>query len=136
LPSNKHCLLVARNVESGEIKYFVLNLVPSQNGATVREIFRIAFGRWSVEACFRTAKEEVGMDHFEVRGWRCVHRHWYLTHLSQLFRARIRQEFDPNPISTNQQVTVEQVKTKRKKLIGLGINPDRIKSCIPKEEPQ
>lgn len=176
LPSTTHCLLVARNVDTGEIKYFVSNMVPGRKGATVRDILRIAFSRWSVEACFRTAKEELGMDHFEVRGWRCVHRHWYVTQLAHLFCARMRQEFDPNPTSTVHTITVEQVrsamnqwlasatlptparnqqlqaeldrqayhkkrnatarkshtKTQRQKLIDQGIDPDRIKSCIPK----
>jgi SRSO17 transposase len=54
----------------------------------------VAFGRWSVECCFREAKEELGMDHYQVRGWRSVHRHFYLTQLSHLFCARIRQEYD------------------------------------------
>ena len=178
LPSNMHCLLVARNVETGEIKYFVSNMVPGRNGATVRDILRIAFSRWSVEACFRTAKEELGMDHFEVRGWRCVHRHWYVTQLAQLFCSRMRQEFDPNPTSTDHTITVEQIrsainawlnsatlpsktrnqrlqaeldrqayyhrrnatarkshtKTQWQKLIDQGIDPNRIKSCIPKGE--
>ena len=54
----------------------------------------MAFGRWSVESCFRQAKEELGLDHYEVRGWRCLHRHFYLTQLSHLFCARMRQKFD------------------------------------------
>ena len=176
IPSGKHCLLIARNIETGETKYFVSNLVPGRNGATVRDVLCIAFSRWSVEACFRTAKEELGMDHFEVRGWRCVHRHWYVTHLTQLFCSRVRQELDPNRTSTLHQITVEQVrsamnvwlnsvtlprhakkqalvdeiqrqqyyqhrnevarkshtKTKNKRLLALGIDPDAIKSCIPR----
>lgn len=178
IPSGKQCLLVARNIETGETKYFVSNLVPGRNGATVRDILRIAFSRWSVEACFRTAKEELGMDHFEVRGWRCVHRHWYVTQLTQLFCSRVRQELDPEPLSPLHQITVEQVrsamnvwlnsvtlsrtakkeafvnelerqayyqrrneiarkshtKTKKKNLLANGIDPDAIKSCIPKGE--
>ena len=111
LPTKKHCLIVARNVETKEIKYFVSNLVPGVRGATVRQLLSIAFSRWSVESCFRTAKEELGLDHFEVRGWRCIHRHWRITQLAQLFCARVRQEFDPNPTSEFQQVTMEQVRS-------------------------
>ena len=111
LPSKKQCLIVARQVETGEIKYFVSNMVPGVNGATLRGILSIAFHRSTVEGCFRTAKEELGMDHFEVRGYRCVHRHWYATHLSQLFCARVRQEFDPDPSSDFNEVTVEQIRS-------------------------
>jgi len=64
-----------------------------------------------VEACFRTAKNELGMDHFEVRGWRCVHRHYYVTQLSFLFSSRLRQAWDDlrqeDPL---QKLTIEQVR--------------------------
>ena len=76
------------------MKYFVSNRVPGEHGITLRRLLRVAFGRWSVESCFRQAKEELGLDHYEVRGWRCLHRHFYLTQLSHLFCARMRQKFD------------------------------------------
>jgi SRSO17 transposase len=110
LPVDGHCLIVARNVQSGEIKYFVANRVPGENGVTLTWLLRVAFGRCSVEQCFRTAKEELGMDHFEVRGWRCIHRHYYLTQLSYLFCARVRQEMDPTSAGGPSRLTVEQVR--------------------------
>ncbi len=73
---------------------FVSNRVPGERGISLRWLLRVAFGRCSVENCFRQAKEELGLDHYEVRGWRCLHRHFYLTQLSHLFCARIRQKFD------------------------------------------
>jgi SRSO17 transposase len=94
LPSRPQTLIVARNVLTGELKYFLSNRVPGKNGMTLRWMLCVAFGRWSVECCFREAKEELGMDHYQVRGWRSVHRHFYLTQLSHLFCARIRQEYD------------------------------------------
>lgn len=97
LPTRRHCLIVARNVLTGETKYFLSNRVPGERGVTLRGLLRVAFCRWSVESCFREAKEELGLDHYEVRGWRCVHRHLYVTQLSQLFCALIRQEYDQSP---------------------------------------
>ena len=47
------------------------------------------------------------MDHFEVRGWRCIHRHYYVTALSYLFCSRIRQKLDPDQVRG---LTVEQVR--------------------------
>lgn len=94
LPGRRHCLIVARNVLTNEVKYFVSNRVPGERGITLRLLLRAAFQRWSVESCFRQAKEELGLDHYQVRGWRCVHRHFYLTQLSHLFCARIRQKFE------------------------------------------
>ena len=49
LPGRRHCLIVARNVLTGELKYFVSNRVPGERGVTLRWLLRVAFGRWSVE---------------------------------------------------------------------------------------
>jgi SRSO17 transposase len=176
LPTRRHCLIVARNVLTGEVKYFVANRVPGEPGMSLRRLLRIAFGRWSVESCFRLAKEELGLDHYEVRGWRCLHRHFYLTQLSQLFCGRMREKFDEATTTDDslECLTTEQVrramntwlevargrqtkvarlqrelakqqyyqrrnaqarrshtKTRQAKLRSLGIDADRIKSCIP-----
>jgi SRSO17 transposase len=176
LPSRRQCLLVARNVLTGEVKYFVSNRVPGERGISLRRLLRIAFGRWSVENCFRQAKEELGLDHYEVRGWRCVHRHFYLVQLSHLFCARTRQKFDAEIVHDDplERLTMEQVrraintwmqtalpplsktarlekelakqhhyqrraaqaqrshtKTRKAQLKALGIDVDRIKTCIP-----
>ena len=111
LPGRRHCLIVARNVRTGEVKYFVANRVPGEKGVTLRSLLRVAFSRWSVESCFREAKEELGMDHYEVRGWRCVHRHFFITQLSHLFCARIRQEYDQSDGEPSARLTVEQVRS-------------------------
>jgi SRSO17 transposase len=175
LPGRRHCLIVARNVLTLEVKYFVSNRVPGECGITLRLLLRVAFQRWSVESCFRQAKEELGLDHYEVRGWRCLHRHFYLTQLSHLFCARMRQKFDATPRDEPlEHLTTEQVrramntwleaaaerltkterferdlakqryyqrrnaqarrshtKTRKARLQSLGIDVDRIKSCIP-----
>lgn len=178
LPTRRHCLIVARNVLSKEVKYFLSNRVPGErnpvtgNCVTLRWLLRVAFGRWSIERCFREGKEELGLDHYEVRGWRCVHRHFYITQLSHLFCARVRQEYDRPP--DLDRITIEQIrsatnawlevadlppssqikrfeeelekqryyqrrnkqaseshtKTTIRKLITMGIDVDRIKSCI------
>lgn len=107
LPSKQQTLIVARNVRTGELKYFLSNRVVGRQGVTLRWLLRVAFNRWSIEACFRVAKEELGMDHFQVRGWRCIHRHYYLTALSYLFCSRIRQRLDGD---NSRGLTVEQVR--------------------------
>lgn len=176
LPGRRHCLLVARNVLTNEVKYFLSNRVPGERGISLRRLLRVAFGRWSVESCFRQAKEELGLDHYEVRGWRCLHRHCYLTQLTHLFCARMRQQFDAatthdDPLEhltteqvrramntwletaqgrltkaarfqrelakqqyyqrRNAQAQRSHVKTRMAQLRSLGIDVDRIKSCIP-----
>jgi len=93
LVSNQCTLIVARNVLTGEIKYFLSNRVPGRDGWSLRKILRVAFGRWPIEDCFREAKEELGLDHFECCGWRCIHRHLFITILKQLFCACVRRSF-------------------------------------------
>jgi len=111
LPGRRHCLIVARNVLSGEVKYFVANGVPGEKGVTLRWSLRVAFGRWTVESCFRQAKDELGMDQYQVRGWRCLHRHFFLTQASHLFCARVRQEYDDPDKEPSHRLTVEQVRS-------------------------
>jgi SRSO17 transposase len=177
LVSNQCTLIVARNVLTSETKYFLSNCVPGRQGWSLRQILRVAFGRWPIEDCFREAKEELGLDHFECRGWRCIHRHLYVTILGQLFCARVRQQLSPKEdVFSGELLTMEQVrratnvfvssmglppgcrdrlyqeevdrqtyyaqrnaraarshhKTRRKRLAELGINPDKIKSLLPK----
>lgn len=109
--SRQCTLIVARNVLTDEVKYFLSNRVPGRDGWTLRRILRVAFGRWPVEGCFREAKEELGLDHFECRGWRCIHRHLFTTILSQLFCAQTRQRLSPSEdIVSGELLTMEQVR--------------------------
>lgn len=171
LPSKQQTLIVARNVRTGEMKFFLSNQVVGRNRVTLRWLLRVAFSRWTVEACFRVSKEELGMDHFEVRGWRCIHRHYYITALSFLFTNRIRYSLDkdqswgltveqvrrcvnaylanrhlPPPLrdeafekeladqryyqDRNAQAKISHTKTRIKFYLELGIDVDKIKSCI------
>lgn len=111
LVSSQCTLIVARNVCTGDVKYFLSNRVPGRDGWTIRELLRIAFSRWKVEACFREVKEELGWDHFECRGWGCVHRHLVATIVAQLFCARVRQRLCPSEIVADaERLTMEQVR--------------------------
>lgn len=112
LPGRRHTLIVARNVLTQEVKYFVSNRVPGEDGFSLRRLLQIAFRRWSVENCLRQTKEELGLDHYEARGWQCIHRHFYLTQLSHLFCARIRQQFEAEAPADDplEHLTTEQVR--------------------------
>jgi SRSO17 transposase len=131
LPSKQHTLIICRNVRTGELKYFLSNCVVGRGSASLRWMLRVAFGRWSIESCFRTAKEELGMDHFEVRGWRCVHRHWYVTQLSYLFCSRLKLKWDDDP---EVNVTVEQVRSMVNMWLGgVGIRPPEKRQLFDQE---
>jgi hypothetical protein len=47
--------------------------------------------RWPVEQAIKEAKEELGLDHYEVRGWRGWHHHTTMTLLAHHFLARLRE---------------------------------------------
>lgn len=115
MPSQASLLIVARNVmKADEVKYFVANQLPGEDAGpdgepvTLNWLLWVAFRRWPVERLFRVAKNELGMDHYEVRGWRCVHRHLYVSALSHLFCARVRQKYAATPELGK--LTVEQVR--------------------------
>ena len=44
------------------------NVLPSASELSIEWLLWIAFSRHLIENCFRQAKKELGMDHFEVRG--------------------------------------------------------------------
>jgi SRSO17 transposase len=93
LPGPTHTLIVARNVlNPKEVKYFLSNMVVDSEKITLEWLLWVAFSRWPVERCFEIGKRELGMDHFEVRSWQAIHRHFYISQLSQLFCARVQHE--------------------------------------------
>ncbi|MCH9035241.1 MAG: hypothetical protein IID42_12195, partial [Planctomycetes bacterium] len=92
LPGPTHTLILARNaLDHDEVKYFVANTAAGSEIDKLSWLLHVAFSRFPIEHCFRQAKDELGMDHFEVRGWRSIHRHMYVTQLSHLFCSRMRQ---------------------------------------------
>lgn len=79
-------LVVARNVlDPTEIKYFLSNAAP---GVPLPAILHVAFGRWPIERCLQDEKSELGLSHFEVRGYPALKRHLLITQVSHLFLAR------------------------------------------------
>ena len=57
---------------------------------TLADLVRVAGSRWTVEICFEAAKQEVGLDEYEVRSWTGWHRHITLACLAHAFLAVVR----------------------------------------------
>lgn len=92
LPGPAHTLVVARNVlDTSEVKYFLSNRLAGSPGVTLQWLLWVAFSRFPIERCFELGKSQLGMDHFEVRSWDAIHRHFYISQLSLLFCARVHQ---------------------------------------------
>ena len=75
LSDRTHWLIVARNLTTGEVKYFISN-APADT--PLEKQLRVAFTRWNVEHTFRVAKSEIGFGHFEGRSYVALMRHMIL----------------------------------------------------------
>jgi len=75
LSDRTYWLIVARNVKTGEVKYFLSN-APADT--PMEKLLRVAFTRWNVEHTFRVAKSEIGFGHFEGRSYVALMRHMIL----------------------------------------------------------
>lgn len=98
LPTRAHWLIVTRDPQSGEPKFFVSNASP---GVPLEWLLYVAYSRWPIEQCFREEKDELGFDHFEVRGWQSIHRHMALSQVSHLFVNKMRRQLATEESAAN-----------------------------------
>jgi len=90
-------LLVRRSLAPGEkgqfeLAYFFTCAPP---GATLAELTAVAGARWAVEDCFAEAKNETGLDHYQVRTWTAWYRHITLSMLAHAFLAVLARASRP-----------------------------------------
>ena len=84
-PSDRtYWLIVAKNVDTGEIKYFLSNAPPR---TALQTLMNVAFTRANVEHVFRVVKSEIGFAHFEGRSYIGLMRHLILCQLVMTFVA-------------------------------------------------
>jgi SRSO17 transposase len=74
--------------ESEPAQYYLCDL-PKK--LSLKQLVAIARGRWRVEQDYQQLKEELGLDHFEGRGWTGWHHHVTLVMLAHLF-LRLEQQ--------------------------------------------
>jgi SRSO17 transposase len=98
----RHRLILARNRETGERKYFITN---ASRRIGVRRVLSAALVRWHVEHVFRVAKGEVGLTHFEGRSYVSLKRHLALCLVVLAFVALHTERLRGN----NPELTLEQV---------------------------
>lgn len=77
-------LIWAKNVRTGEQKYFVSNAPPR---TALERLLRVGFSRWQIEHCFRVCKTEIGFRHFEGRNYVALMRHMVLCCVTLTFVA-------------------------------------------------
>ncbi len=79
--------LVGEHRFSGERKYYLSNLPPDTK---LKQLASLIKARWVCEQAHQQLKEELGLDHYEGRSWRGLHRHVLLTLIAYLFLQHLR----------------------------------------------
>ena len=84
-PTHRRWVLARRSLaRPTEIAYY---LAYAPDGTTVEGLVRIAGSRWAIEECFQAAKNECGLDQYEVRRYVGWYRHITLAMLAHAFLA-------------------------------------------------
>lgn len=83
-PPHKAVWLLAEwpEAEPAPTKYWLGDLPPS---TTLRRLVRVAKCRWAIEQDYQQLKKELGLDHYEGRGWLGWHHHLTLVMLAHAF---------------------------------------------------
>jgi SRSO17 transposase len=88
-PGRGFWLLARRRLTDGELAYYAC-FGPART--TLAQLVRVAGIRWAVEECFQAAKDQVGLDHYQVRRWDAWYRHVTLVLVAQGFLATVRAQ--------------------------------------------
>lgn len=102
-PGRRHWLLARRSITNpDEIAYYIC-YGPVDTELT--ELVGVAGARWAIEECFQTAKNETGLDHYQVRRYQAWYRHITLSMAAAAFLIITRDTTkkgapatSPNPI--------------------------------------
>src|SRR5690606_22443287 len=62
------------------------------NRTPLQRLVEVAGSRWAIEECFEQAKQETGLDEYEVRSWVGWHRHITLSMLAHATLSVIRSQ--------------------------------------------
>jgi SRSO17 transposase len=74
--------LVGERRSTGEQKYYVSNLPPD---ISLKALAAAIKARWICEQAHQQLKEELGLDHFEGRSWKGLHRHALMAMIAYAF---------------------------------------------------
>lgn len=80
-------LLIRRHIETGELAYYLCCAKPE---STPKDLARAAARRWGIEVAFECAKQQTGLDEYEVRSWDGWYRHITLSLLAAALLTAVR----------------------------------------------
>jgi SRSO17 transposase len=83
--ADEHLLVVRRSISKpDELAYYICH---TRRPVPLAELVRVAGSRWGVEETFQFAKNETGLDHYQVRKYQAWYRHITLSMLAAAFLA-------------------------------------------------
>jgi SRSO17 transposase len=88
-PGRGFWLLARRRLSDGELAFYAC-FGPART--SLADLVAVAGIRWAVEECFQAAKDQVGLDHYQVRRWDAWYRHVTLVLVAQAFLAAVRAQ--------------------------------------------
>ena len=93
-PYPEEWLLMEWPKEESEPTKYWLSTLPA--ATTLRELVRMAKHRWIIERDYEELKQELGLGHYEGRGWRGFHHHATLCIAAYGFLLAERSRFSPS----------------------------------------
>lgn len=88
LPTDEVWLLARRSVSNpSEVAYYLSN---AEADTPLVKLAHVASSRYTIEQCFEEAKDDVGLDHYEVRTWPSWHRYITLGMMALAWLASAR----------------------------------------------
>jgi SRSO17 transposase len=105
-PSEEWLLIEWPEGEPEPTKYWLSNL---EAAASLEELVATAKLRWRIERDYQELKQEIGLGHFEGRGWRGFHHHATLCIAAYGFLVAERSSFPPSGPDIRPSFTLPQV---------------------------
>jgi len=96
--------LIRRNIDNGELAFYRCY---NPHHAGFGQLVNVAGVRWPIEECFGSAKNEVGLDNYQVRTWKAWHRHITLAMLAHTFLAITAHKTKKGGPHTNRTTTTQ-----------------------------
>ena len=121
----EHWLLMRRSRNDPAAVAYYIAFTPA--ATTLAELAAVAGLRWTIETCFETAKDELGLDHCEARSWHGWHRHVTLVMAAMAFLAKLRADLLRAPMTE----AAEGKRNKKSPRAGANSSTDRRSSGLP-----
>jgi SRSO17 transposase len=92
--------------EAAPTKFFFSTLPPA---TSLRQLVETVKLRWRIERDYQELKQELGLGHYEGRGWRGFHHHATLCLAAYGFLAAERAAFPPSAVTTRPRFKVPRL---------------------------